>query len=249
MDAGASSVGGAISKFSDRMLRFLDRVEHRRADTRSEKEAVYRLRYEAYVRQGLIAPRTEGHLYDSAFDDASNSWITTTFIDGQLASTFRVHVATDENSPLPSLVPFSDAIMPRLRMGRVIVDPTRLAARLEFSRRFPELPYFALRPAWLAAEHFGADFVVATIVDKHQAFYRHAFGYESWCEPRDYPAFNLKVACMGLDFRAAKERVENRYPFFRSTQVERDALFGRSASRPPSHLPTAPQDWLRAMAG
>jgi hypothetical protein len=35
-----------------------------------------------------------------------------------------------------------------------------------------------------------------------------------------------KIACLGSDFRAGKERVEARYPFFRSTAAEREAMFG-----------------------
>jgi hypothetical protein len=222
-----ADVSGATSRFSDRVLRLLERVEHRCAHTQAEKEAVYRLRYEAYIRQGLIEPRADGRLYDGAIDDASNAWITTTFIDGELASTVRVHVAADEYGALPSLAAYSDVILPQLRKRRVIVDLTRLAAQLEFARRFSELPYIALRPAWLALEYFATDLAVATIVERHQAFYRRVFGFEPWCEPRDYPHFNLKVACMRLDFRAAIERVEARYPFFRSTWAERKALFSR----------------------
>jgi hypothetical protein len=245
MDAG---VGGTTSRFSDRVLRLLERVEHRAAGTRAEKEAVYRLRYEAYIRQGLISPRADGRLYDKAVDEAPNAWITSTFIDGELASTVRVHVASDEKSALPSLGAYSDLITPHLRMGCVIVDLTRFAAALEFARRFPEFPYIAMRPGWLASTYFGADFALATIVEQHMPFYRRSFGYQQWCEPRDYPDFNLKVACMGLDFRAARERLEARYPFFRSTEVEREALFGPGAEhgRPATYLvderPCAPAE-------
>jgi hypothetical protein len=235
MDAG---IGGATSRFSDRLLRLLERVEHRWAKTPLEKEAAYRLRYEAYIREGLIEPRLDRLLYDKALEDAPNAWITTTFIDGELASTFRIHVAADENDALPSLGVFSDVIMPRLRTGGVIVDPTRLAAQLEFSRQFREMPYIALRPAWLAAEYFQADFVIATISEEHQAFYRRVFGYAPWCEPRDYPNVKCKIVCMGIDFPAAKERVEARYPVFRSTWAERDALFSRRAPRR-TRLPTS----------
>jgi hypothetical protein len=233
-------VGSGTPGFSERVLRLLERVEHRCANTRTEKEAVYRLRYEAYIRQGLIEPRAEGRLYDNAQDDTRNAWITTTFIDGELASTARVHVAADENGALPSLGAFSDAIMPHLRMGRVIVDPTRLAARFESVRRFPELPFVALRPAWLAAEYFEADFIVATIVEEHVAFYQRVFGYAQWCEPGDYSDINCRIACMGLDFRGSKERVEARYPFFRSTRAERNGLFNRWVPGR-SHLPTSLQ--------
>jgi hypothetical protein len=223
------AVGGAASRFSDRVLRLLERVEHRCVRTQTEKEAVYKLRYEAYIRQGLISPRLDGRLHDRIFDFAPNAWITATYIDGELASTIRVNVAAEESGALPSLGAYSDLITPHLRSGRMIVDLTRFAAELEFARRYPEFPYVAMRPAWLASQHFDTDFTLATIVEQHVPFYRRAFGYQLWCEPRDYPDFNLKVACMGLDFRAARARLEARYPFFRSTKAEREALFGPAA--------------------
>ena len=222
------AVVGTASRFSDRVSNLLKRVEYRCARTHSEKEAVYRLRYNAYIRQGLIDPNSSGRLHDKVLDHTSNAWITTTLIDGELASTVRIHVAADELSPLPSLAPYSDLILPHLQKGRVVVDLTRLAAQLEFARKYSELPYIALRPGWMALEHFTTDVAVATIVAPHQAFYRRVFAFEPWCEPRDYPAFNLKVACMGLDFQAMKERVEARYPFLRSTPEEREALFARA---------------------
>jgi hypothetical protein len=43
---------------------------------------------------------------------------------------------------------------------------------------------------------------------------------------RSYPMVTAKVVCMGLDFAAEMERVESRYPCFRSTPAEREALFG-----------------------
>jgi hypothetical protein len=228
MNAGVSR---AMAPFSERVLRLLERVEHRCAITAAEKEAAYRLRYEAYIRQKLIDARADGQLYDGEYDDAENAWITTTFIDGELASTVRVNVAVGENGALPSLSVFSDVIAPYLRTGRVVVDMTRLAARLEIAKRVPELPYIALRPVWQAAEYFEADRTVANVLLPHLAFYRLKFGYEQWTEPRDYPYANARTSCMGLDFRAVKERVEARYPFFRSTSAERQALFGQLPTR------------------
>src|ERR1700722_9536623 len=171
-----AGVGGTTSRFPDRVLRFLERVEHRCAVTPAEKEAVYRLRYEAYIPEGLIAPRDDGQLYDEALDDTPNAWITTTFIDGELACTVRVHVASDEDSALPSLGAYADEITPYLRMRRTLVDLTRFAARVEFAKRFPELPYIALRPGWQALEYFQTDRALATVVEQHQAFYRRIFG-------------------------------------------------------------------------
>lgn len=84
----------------------------------------------------------------------------------------------------------------------------------------------ALRPAWLACEHYGADLALATVAAEHVQFYQRVFGYAELSEPRDYPGLTFKVVCLGLDFPQAKADVEDRYPFFRSTRAEREALFG-----------------------
>jgi len=223
MDAPAAE---ATSRFSDRILRFLKRVEHRVATTAREREAVYRMRYEAYIRNRLMEPRADGQLHDQLYDHAANAWITMTFIDGEFAATTRVHVAGNESAPLPALGVFADVIGPRLRAGRVIVESTRTAARLDFAGRFPELPYVTFRPAYLAAEHFDANYVIATARIEHLAFYRRVFHFAPWCEPRSYPGVTVKVACMGIDPRSVQDQTEARYPFFRSTQAEREALFG-----------------------
>lgn len=174
----------------------------------------------------MIEPRLDRQLYDDNYDDGRNSWITTTFIDGELAGTTRVNLARGENASLPSLGVFRDVITPYLSANRTIVELTRTAARLDFSGLYPELPYITLRPAFLAAEHFDADFAVATARAEHLAFFRRIFRFIPWCEFRDYPNVTAKIACLGSDFRAGKARVAARYPFFRSTAAEREALFG-----------------------
>jgi hypothetical protein len=234
-------IASATSRFSDRVLRFLERVEHRVAKTPAEREAAYRLRYEAYIREGRIEPRADRRLHEERYDDAPNCRIMTTFIEGELAGTTRVHVASDESAVLPSLAAFSDLIAPHLHLGRVMTDFTRTAARLEFSKHFPELPYVILRPAFLASAYFDADFAIAMARAERVAFFRRVFCFAPWCEPRDYPDFMAKVACMGADFRAVHERIEARYPFFRSTAAEREALFGS--------LGDAAVDLSQAMSG
>ncbi|MGD0639387.1 MAG: hypothetical protein ABSC22_01450 [Roseiarcus sp.] len=149
-----------------------------------------------------------------------------TFIDGELAGTTRVNLGADENAILPSLSVYPDLIEPQLREGRVIVEFTRLAARLDFSSAYPELAYMIMRPAYLAAEHFDAEIAIASPRAEHVAFYRRVFRGVQWCEPRDYPGLTAKFACMGADFRAMQHGIEARYPFYRSTTAEREALFG-----------------------
>jgi hypothetical protein len=227
----SANINTGLSRFSERVLQLLDRVEHRRARTRSEFDAVYRLRLEVASRRGL-EPYDEGR-FDEALDNAPGTWITTTFIDGELISTLRIQLTVGENNRLHSHDVFSDIINPHLQNGRTIIDASRLATRLEYSRRFPEIPYIALRPSWLAAEYCDADFIVATVSKEQQPFYRRIFGYEPWGELRHHPYLNCDACCMGLDFRALKKRVELNYPVFRSSKTERDALFRhRETARP-----------------
>jgi hypothetical protein len=218
------------SQFADRVLRLLERVEHRRIRTESEKEAIYRLRYAAYRRENYIEPREDGVLYDSVYDEAPNCWNIGTYIDGELASSLRIHVGWREDDILPDASVFPDVFTPHLRNGRAIVDLTRLATNIEFSRRLPEMPYVTLRPGWMAGAHFNVAYIISTMRAEHQAYYKRVFGSEVFSKPREYPLVNRPVACMGCDYFAQKDRVESRYPFFQSSEEERDNLFGRRSA-------------------
>ena len=89
------------SKRSD----ILDRVDYRLAETEAEKEAIYSLRYRAYLHEGAIEPRADRRLADR-FDDLPNSWTFGIFVDGELASSLRVSVATPDNPETPAVDAF-----------------------------------------------------------------------------------------------------------------------------------------------
>ena len=219
-------VSGHARCFADRVAAMLERVEHRPAMSQADREAAYRLRYEAYLRQNLLNQRLDAMLYDAVYDKSPNSLILMTYIEGELASTVRVHVVTDELAVSPALDVFPDVLAPRLRERRVMIDPSRLAARPDMARRFPELPYFALRPPWMAAHHFNADFIVVSCAIGHVGYYRRTFRAQAWSDLRSYPKVTAKVVCVGLEFAVERGGVEARYPSFRSTPAEREALFG-----------------------
>jgi hypothetical protein len=221
-----SSIASVPSRFADRVLRLLERVEYRIANAAAEREAVFHLRYQAYLRNGLLTPRADERLYDARYDDAPNARIVMTFIDGQLAGTTRVNVSADPSAPLPALGVYPDIIGPHLRAGRTLVEMTRLAGSPELTSLAAELPYVTVRPGFMAAGHFRADFAIATPRAEHMAFYRRVFGFAPWCEPRDYPGLTAKFACMAVDYRAGYKGVTARYPFFQSTPAECEALFG-----------------------
>jgi hypothetical protein len=227
----SSAADGAPSSFSDRVLRFLERVEYRIARTDSDREAAFRLRYDAYLRNDLLEQRADRRIFDPRYDVADNTWITLTFVDGELAATTRLNLGIGEDAILPSLAVYPDAVAPRLNAGFVLLETTRLAANIRISASNPELAYIAVRPGYMAAAHFDIDFAVASPRREHMAFYRRVFQFVLWCEPRPYPGLTAKFGCMGMDFREMRARVEERYAFFKSDPAEREALFGSSIRR------------------
>jgi hypothetical protein len=216
-------------RFVDRVLRLLERSEYRRADRLSDKQAIYRLRHEAYMRAGTVEARPSGMFHDP-LDETDNAWLIGLYIDGELAGALRLHVSASPKALMPAMMSFSDVVEPLLDSGRVIIDATRFVAKLDFSQRYSEIPYLTLRPTFLAEEFFGADYIAVACLVEHQAFYRRMFGCVPWSQPRQYPNFNRMMAFLGYDCRARRESTDARYPFYRSTERERERLFSRSSN-------------------
>jgi hypothetical protein len=218
-----------VSRFADRVLQLLERVEYRRADSPADKAAIYRLRHDAYMRAGTVEPKPSGMFHD-AMDETDNAWLIGVFIDGNLASALRLHISASLRAPLPELASFQDLIEPHLTAGRTIIDASRFVSSLEFSQQYSEIPYITLRPTFLAEEFFAADYVIAGCLAEHQAFYRRIYGAVTWSAPRPYPHFKRSMALVAYDCNLQREKTYGRYPFYQSTNAERARLFQRSSN-------------------
>jgi hypothetical protein len=218
-------------QFSHRIGQLLDRVDCRLADSVEEREAIFRLRYDAYRNEDTIAPNFTQTFYDP-YDDAENVWLFGLYIDGDLASSIRLHVASEENRDFPSRHVFADVLEPELEAGKVIIDPTRFVTNRNYSRGNFGLTYATVRVAWLAAGYFGADHLLAAVRAEHQAFYRRTFNHRLICPPRPYPLLAKPISLMTTHYSNVADQVHQRYPFFRSTLFERRMLFERYPAMP-----------------
>jgi hypothetical protein len=178
------------------------------------------------MREGAISENSSGTFSDR-YDEKGNGFLFGFYIDGQLASSIRVHVASKEHPDFTSLEAFSDFLQPELNAGKVIVDPTRFVTDDTMSRLYRALPYVTLRVAAMACEYFNADHLLATVRREHQTFYRRAFHHQLICEARPYPGLTKPLSLMMMHFPTLAEPLSQRYPFFCSTSVERRLLFGR----------------------
>jgi len=217
--------------FSDRVAQFLDRIDYRLADSEQDRQAIFRLRYQAYLQQGAIAPNFTQTFADP-YDETDNVWLFGLYIDGDLASSIRLHVASVDSRDFPSRKVFADVLEPELRAGKVIVDPTRFVIHKHHSRINPGLVYATVRLGWLAAQYFGAEHLLAAVRAEHQAFYRRTFTHRPICEPRPYPLLVPSISLMTVHYASVADQVHQRYPFFRSTFFERRMLFGRDMLMP-----------------
>ena len=237
------------SNLSDRVSQLLDKIDCRLAETREQREAIFRLRYRAYMREGAISQNCFGSFSD-LYDEKGNGFLFGLYIDGELASSIRVHVASKECPHFTSLEVFSDYLQPELDAGKIIVDTTRFVTDEIFSRRYRVLPYATMRVAGMACEYFSADQLLAAVRTEHQAFYRRVFHHQVVCQARPYPGLTKPLSLMAVHYPTFVEHVHQRYPFFRSTLAEQQALFGRHqqpASPPAAVKDAIPASWANSL--
>ncbi len=217
---------GGESSLSSRLSAVLDDVTYHNASNARDRDAIYALRYQAYLAEGAIDPNAEKRFHD-AYDEMDNCWIFGVHLHGELVSSIRFHVISKASRKGPALDVFPDIVSPIIESGMTIVDPTRLVVSREASRRHPELPYLTVRIACMAAEYFNAVKCLATVRVEHEAFYRRIFDFVPVCEPRPYPTLKRPIALMFGDMDHIRDRIAKRYPVFTSSEEERAELFER----------------------
>jgi N-acyl-L-homoserine lactone synthetase len=239
--AAFSDHSGSESSFPDRVARFLDGIDYRLVDSGEQREAIFRLRYQAYMREGGISPNPS-RTFSDPYDETGNVYLFGLYIDDELASSIRIHVASKEHPDFPGREVFPDFLQPELDAGKVMIDSTRFVADETLARLYRALPYATLRLSVMAARYFGADYLLATVRAEHQAFYRRNFRYRLVCEPRPYPLLAKPICLMTVHYPTFVDQVQRQYPFFRSTFFERRMLFDRCRRRSPLiHEPGQPE--------
>jgi N-acyl-L-homoserine lactone synthetase len=242
----ASDHSGPVTSFSESVSLLLDRIDCRPAASREEREAIFRLRYQAYLRDGSIFPNDSG-LFSDPYDETGNVYLFGFYIADELAGSIRIHVASKDHPEFPTLEVFQDILQPELDAGKVIVDPTRFVADDNLARLHRGLPYVITRLCGMAARYFGADNLLAAVRVEHQAFYRRIFNHQVVGEPRPYPHLAKPISLMTNDYQAVWRDVHRRYPFLRSTHTERRMLFERKALVRDAFDPrVAPKDGARS---
>ncbi|WP_172121522.1 MULTISPECIES: hypothetical protein [unclassified Devosia] len=225
MSAVVTPVAGGTSRFAEALVDLLDRVEYRRVSVEDQLDPVYRLRYEAYRREEFI-PFNSQQVVRDEFDELPNVSCFGVLIDGRLVSSIRVHHLSRDTPVSPSQSVFPDLLDPLIADGVHMVDPGRFTADHEATLAYPALPFLALRIGVMAARHYGARYCLSSVRPEHSAFYRRVFNSTQWGEARYYHGLRFPMVLMVADVPVIYPPLLERYPFFMSTEEERQALFG-----------------------
>ncbi len=224
------------SNFAHKLLKYLQEADYRVARSEREREEIFKLRYDAYMREGAIKPNTTGRYHD-AYDDMDNCWIFGISLNDHLASSIRCHIISPDNPKGPALDVFPDIIRPMLDEGKTLIDPTRFVTNENISELYPEIPFMTLRVPCMAFVHFDADYCLATVRKEHAAFYRRVFKAEILCEPRPYPGLNAPICLLKANVNLFRDQIVNRYPIFESSLTERRMIFGERNTNLGSDMP------------
>jgi hypothetical protein len=222
----------ATTPFSEHLSALSTRITCKRAESYQEREAIFHLRYQSYLRAGILSTNPFARFTDDA-DRADNTYLFALHVDGRLASSLRLHVRSPRTPQFPSLALFPHALRPLLEDGKGIVDLSYVVANEPLSRQHRFLPYITLRPWIMAAEHFEAKHLVAAVKLEHLPFYERAFNCQVHAEVRQLPHLCARASLVTLDFESAAKHLYGKHPFLRSSPSERRRIFdaqGRQAT-------------------
>ncbi|HMN71732.1 MAG TPA: hypothetical protein PKA55_07670 [Rhodoblastus sp.] len=214
--------------FNEKVAEVLKTVTYRIARSEADRDAVFGLRYRGYLLDGGIGPN-ERERFSDPWDDADNAVVAGMYFGDRLASSVRFHMNDRPSARMPAMDTFGDVLEPYLASGKLIIDPTRFVIEPDFARMGPDLPFLTLRMISMAAEHFNAGYVLATVRAEHVVMYRRVIGHQPISEPRAYPMLARKIVCMIADIDTLRATAYERHPFLRSTPEERAAIFGSPA--------------------
>lgn len=229
-----------LSAFAKSVLAVLEGLEYRLCESGEDLEAIYRLRYESYLRAGMVRPQQSRTVHDR-FDELPNAYRFGIYYDGELVSTIRLHYVSAKFPLSPSTEVFGDVLAERLGRGETFIDPSRFAADQGWSSTLRVLPYVTLRLAVVACKFFSPTYCLTAIKEEHAAFYSRIFRSELAVPPRSYPGLTVPVHLLQSRCSEHLDQTIERFPFFASTSSEQRMLFERreAGSAPLTVLPTA----------
>lgn len=214
-------------------------VHFAQARSIEDREAAYRLVYDAYFRKGLADPVATG-LYTNAF---LRNPQTVTFV-GKVSNEVAMTVTSipDSEQRLPMDAVFEDCLAPLREQGRTLVEFGMLAVSsayfggMNYSVHDPQRMLCVYSLFRIALQHArfsnGYTDVVFAVPPKHQALYRF-MGVNAISEVRYYSKYNTPAVAIRIDLVALRLRPHVREFLFATPLAELSEI-GHTEWSPPA---------------
>lgn len=210
--------------FHEKLSRNLSETKYNIVNNRSDRDSVFQLRYRCYRKENLI-PSTLEQKFSDNYDSDPNSIIFGARTEDAIVGSIRIHLLSKEHPLSPAYDTYHDILDPLVKNGETMIDPSRFVID-PLAHRKPLVPFSVIRLACMMAEHFEADWMLATVRPEHAAFYKRFCSLQPMAEARPYPGLSCPLMLLGARNKEVQDHVFERYPIFSSTLAERLALFG-----------------------
>lgn len=172
---------------------------HFLARTPEQRDAIYKLRYNAYFNEGLVPENPEGRLRDE-FDTAPDSAIFGVTLNGSLVSTIRLSLLRKDRKSSATYAAFGDYLDQLLDSDETVADGSRLAVCCDNSSARRSIILYTLRLAALYSASFSAHHGAISVRESHALFYQR-YGFRVLSEPRPYNGMVTPLSLMMITLR------------------------------------------------
>ena len=189
----------------------------------TNKQAIYALRYRAFIDMGVITPRPDALFFD-AYDDLKSTFTIAAFSDGVCVGTFRLTFGNGEASSqtMPCQSVFDEVNALAQEGYNSLVEFTRMVVAPELTNTsFRTTLYASLVRAGLIIAHAArADYGLISVHPNLERFYGAMCGFRPLARAESYPGINAPTVLMGREFRALDAKRAKQNPFFKISSAE-----------------------------
>lgn len=183
------------------------------------RQAVYALRYRAYLADGEIADDSSGVFRDE-FDEQPNHILWALFEGERLVGTIRsAYYDPEQPLMLPEHKVFGDLIAAIIPRAARIVSGSRFAIDPQIDRTNKRYAFALIKQHMLVAL-VKADWALAAVREQHLQFYTHVLRLKREGEPRRYQEMRSDFHLCAADVLDNYASVCARYPTLRASSAD-----------------------------